>query len=162
METPHVPLAREIMTRRLVTLRPEMPALEAAALLLKHGISGAPVVDDEGHLLGLVSEYDCLRAVASADYEMDAHDAIEAVEELMSKDCVTVGPEMELFAIAHEFVVRRMRRFPVIENGKLIGQVSRRDALKAAVALRKKMAGSRHHYPDYPRGREPIRNYPGR
>lgn len=143
MEMPHVPTAREMMTRRLVTLRPDQPLVEAAALLLKHGISGAPVVDGDGHLLGLLSEYDCLRAVASADYEMDSHDSIELVSELMSKDCVTIGPEMELFAVAHEFVTRRMRRFPVIEDGKLIGQVSRRDALKAAVALRKKMAGSR-------------------
>lgn len=161
MEMPHVPTAREMMTRRLVTLRPDQPLVEAAALLLKHGISGAPVVDGDGHLLGLLSEYDCLRAVASADYEMDSHDSIELVSELMSKDCVTIGPEMELFAVAHEFVTRRMRRFPVIEDGKLIGQVSRRDALKAAVALRKKMTGSRHRYPDYPEGRSPIRNYPG-
>ena len=161
MEMPHVPTAREMMTRKLVTLRPEQPAVEAAALLLKHGISGAPVVDEEGRLLGLLSEYDCLRAVASADYEMDSHDAIEFVGDLMSKDCVTVSPEMELFAIAHKFVTRRMRRFPVIEDGKLIGQVSRRDALKAALALRKKMAGSHHRYPDYPEGRTPIRNYPG-
>ncbi|MCP5056992.1 MAG: CBS domain-containing protein [bacterium] len=162
MEMPHVPTAREMMTRKLVTLRPDLPAVEAAAVLLKHGISGAPVVDEEGHLLGLLSEYDCLRAVASADFEMDSHDAIESVSELMSEDCVTIGPDLELFAVAHEFVVRRMRRFPVIEDGKLIGQVSRRDALKAAVALRKKIAGSHHQYPDYPEGRNPIRNYPSR
>ena len=162
METPHVPTAREIMTRKLVTLRPETRVVDAAALLLKHGISGAPVVDEDGRLLGLLSEYDCLRAVASADYEMDAHDTIAVVAELMTRDCVTIGPEMDLFAIAHEFVERRMRRFPVLENGNLIGQVSRRDALKAAVALRKRMAGARHHYPDYPQGREPIRNYPAR
>ena len=157
-----MPTAREIMTRKLVTLRPETRAVDAAALLLKHGISGAPVVDADGRLLGLLSEYDCLRAVASADYEMDAHDAIEVVSELMTRDCVTIGPEMDLFAIAHEFVQRRVRRFPVLENGNLIGQVSRRDALKAAVALRKRMAGARHRYPDYPQGREPIRNYPAR
>ncbi|MDH3685318.1 MAG: CBS domain-containing protein, partial [Myxococcales bacterium] len=77
MEQPRVPTVREIMSRKLVTLRPEMAALDAAELLLKKGISGAPVVDDEGHLLGLLSEYDCLRATSAADYEMDAHDAIE-------------------------------------------------------------------------------------
>ncbi|MCP3986314.1 MAG: CBS domain-containing protein [bacterium] len=159
---PHVPTAREMMTRKLVTLRPDLPAVDAATVLLKHGISGAPVVDEDGHLLGLLSEYDCLRAVASADYEMDSHDSIEFVGELMSTDCVTIGPEMGLFAIAHEFVVRRMRRFPVIEDGKLIGQVSRRDALRTAVNLRKQMSGAHHHYPDYPEGRDPIRNYPSR
>ena len=55
METPHVPTAREIMTRKLVTLRPETRVVDAAALLLKHGISGAPVVDEDGRLLGLLS-----------------------------------------------------------------------------------------------------------
>jgi CBS domain-containing protein len=167
MEQPRVPTVREIMSRKLVTLRPEMAALDAAELLLKKGISGAPVVDDEGHLLGLLSEYDCLRATAAADYEMDAHDAIELVGDLMSTECLTVTPDTNLFTLAHEFVSRRVRRFPVVENGKLIGQVSRRDALRAAVKLRRLMASQPRYaesvhsrYPDYPAGRKPIRHYP--
>ncbi len=162
MEHPRIPTAREIMTRKLVTLRPEMAAVEAAELLLKHGVSGAPVVDRSGHLLGLLSEFDCLHAVASADYEMDSHDVIETVEQLMSRDPKTVSPEMGLFTLAHSFVELHVRRFPVVENDKLIGQVSRRDALRAAVDLRKKLARTRHHYPDYPAGRDPIRDYPRR
>jgi CBS domain-containing protein len=160
MERPAVPTAREIMAGSLVTLRPDMMAVEAAELLLKHQISGAPVVDAEGHLLGLLSEFDLLRAVASSDYEMDAHDAIVKVDQLMSRDCHTVSPDMDLFALAHEFVSLRVRRFPVIENGRLIGQVSRRDALRAAVAIRREMLSTKPHYPDYPKGRKPIRDYP--
>jgi CBS domain-containing protein len=159
MEQPSVPTVREIMTRKLVTLRPEMAALDAAELLLKKGISGAPVVDEEGHLLGLLSEFDCLRATASADYEMDSHDSIELVGDLMSRECITIAPDANLFTVAHEFVSKRVRRFPVVENGKLIGQVSRRDALRAAVKLSRAMA-THPHYPDYPKGRAPIRNYP--
>lgn len=159
MDQLKVPTVRELMTRKLVTLRPEMPALDAAELLLKKGISGAPVVDEEGHLLGLLSEYDCLRATASADYEMDSHDAIELVGDLMSRGCLTVTPDTRLFTLAHAFVSRRVRRFPVVENGKLIGQVSRRDALRGAVKLRRAMA-AHPHYPDYPAGRAPIRHYP--
>jgi CBS domain-containing protein len=159
MDQPKVPTVRELMTRKLVTLRPEMAALDAAELLLKKGISGAPVVDEDSRLLGLLSEYDCLRATSAADYEMDAHDTIELVGDLMSRECVTVAPEMDLFTLAHEFVARRVRRFPVIENGKLIGQVSRRDALRGAVMLRRAMA-THPHYPDYPAGRTPIRHYP--
>jgi len=166
-QQPRVPTVREIMTRKLVTLRPEMAALDAAELLLKKGISGAPVVDDEGHLLGLLSEYDCLRTTASADYEMDSHDAIELVGDLMSKECLTVTPETNLFTLAHEFVERRVRRFPVVENGKLVGQVSRRDALRSAVKLRRAMGWQSRYseptssrYPDYPAGRAPIRHYP--
>lgn len=160
MEHPDVPTARAIMTRKLVTLQPEMPVLDAASLLLKKGISGAPVVDEQGHLMGLLSEFDCLRSVASADYEMDAHDTIETVAQLMSRDPKTIGPDMNLFSIAHEFVATHVRRFPVVEDGKLIGQVSRRDALRAAVDLRRKMQRGKR-YPDYPEGRNPIRNYPG-
>lgn len=160
MEHPTAPTARSIMTRRLVTLQPDMALLDAAALLLKKGISGAPVVDDQGYLLGLLSEFDCLRAVASSDYEMDRHDTIETVEQVMSRDPRTIGPEVELFAIAHEFVSTHMRRFPVVEEGKLIGQVSRRDALRAAIELRRKMERGKTGYPDYPEGRNPIKNYP--
>ena len=160
MEHPDVPTARSIMTRKLVTLQPDMAVLDAAAVLLKKGISGAPVVDDQGRLLGLLSEFDCLRAVASADYEMDGHDAIETVEQLMSREPKTISPDMELFDIAGEFLETRMRRFPVVEDGKLIGQVSRRDALKAAVDLRRKLGRATRSYPDYPEGRRPIRNYP--
>ncbi|MCK5365925.1 MAG: CBS domain-containing protein, partial [Gammaproteobacteria bacterium] len=74
MERPRVPTVREFMTRSLVTLRPEMTVAAAAEELLAHEISGAPVVDQDGALVGLLSEYECLRAVASAEYQMDAHD----------------------------------------------------------------------------------------
>ena len=160
MDHPNVPTARAIMTRRLVTLQPDMALVDAARVLLRKGISGAPVVDGQGRLLGLLSEFDCLRAVASADYEMDGHDQIETVEQVMSTDPRTIHPDMELFAIAHAFVETHMRRFPVVEDGKLVGQVSRRDALKAAVELRQKMGRPTRTYPDYPEGRSPIRNYP--
>ena len=160
MNRPSIPTVREIMTRSVITLRPEMTALDAAGILLQHAISGAPVLDPEGRLLGLLSEFDCLRAVASAGYEMDAHDAGETVAQLMTCECHTVSPDLDLFGLAHEFVRLRVRRFPVLDAGRLLGLVSRRDALRAVVELRRRMTGSRHHYPDYPEGRDPIRNYP--
>jgi CBS domain-containing protein len=160
MKRPRVPTAREIMVRSLVTLTPEMTAVAAAERLLEREISGAPVVDEAGHLLGLLSEFDCLRAVASAEYEMDAHDAVETVGQLMTRECHTVSPDLDLFGLAHEFVRLRVRRFPVLEQGRLLGQVSRRDALRAAVALRRELMRAEHHYPDYPKGRDPIRDYP--
>ena len=161
MEHPKVATVREMMTRKVITLSPEMAAVDAARLLVKNGISGAPVVDSERHLLGLLSEFDCLRAVAASDYEMDSHDAIEQVGELMSREPLTVPPEMDLFTLAHEFVTRKARRFPVVdEEGRVLGQVSRRDALKAALVLRKERIKNPPSYPDYPRGRAPIKNYP--
>ena len=147
------------MTRRLVTVRPEMRAVEAARILLNHNISGAAVVDGEGKLLGLLSEYDCLRAVAAAEYDFDRHDVVVTVEELMTTTLHTIPPEMDLFAIVHKFVNLRVRRFPVVEAGHLVGQVSRRDVLRAAYELRRKALRYKQ-YPDYPEGRSPIRNYP--
>ena len=84
---------------------------------------------------------------------------IVTVDELMTTTTHTISPEMDLFAIAHEFLNLRVRRFPVVEAGRLVGQVSRRDALRAAFELRRKAL--RHkQYPDYPEGRAPIRDYP--
>lgn len=160
MVRPAVPATRDFMTSRVVTLRAELSAFEAAEILLQHAISGAPVVDEEGRLLGLLSEYDCLRAVAAAEYEMDAHDLSKTVAELMTRQCHTVSPDLELFGLAHQFVSLRVRRFPVVENGRLLGLVSRRDALRAALDLRRQLNRSRHRYPDYPAGRDPIRDYP--
>jgi CBS domain-containing protein len=160
MTRPQVPTTRQLMTTRLVTLRPTMHAVDAAALLLKNRISGAPVVDPQGGIIGLLSEFDCLRAVAAAEYEMDSVDEIQTVADLMSREFITIGPEVDLFGLATEFVRHRVRRFPVVENGRLLGQVSRRDALRGAVELRRSVQKSRHRHSVYPEGREPIRDYP--
>ncbi len=114
---PKVPTAREIMTRSLVTVSPTMRVLDAAGLLLKHEISGAPVVDEQGRLVGLFSEYDCLRAVAAAEYDFDHREEVVSVAELMNEPSHTISPELDLFGIAHEFVNRRVRRLPGVEDG---------------------------------------------
>ena len=159
MRHPNVPTARDIMVKKLVTLRRDMAVSEATALLLKHRISGAPVVDSEGRLLGLLSEFDCLRALTSSEYNLDAHDDLVTVGDVMTQSMHTVAPEKDLFAIAHEFVTLRVRRLPVVDGEELIGQVSRRDVLHAEVLLQAKLLKQKH-YPDYPSGRTPIRNYP--
>ena len=110
MRHPPIPTASEVMVRKLVTLRPEMSLSEATAILLKHKISGAPVVDAEGRLKGLLSEFDCLRALASSEYNLDAHDDLVTVGDLMTESMHTISPEMDLFAIAHEFVTLRVLR----------------------------------------------------
>jgi len=154
MEPRKTPTVRDVMRRRLVTLTPEMTVAEAAAVLVKNRVSGAPVVDRHGHLLGLLSEFDCLRAVVTAGYQRDGHDEIETVGRHMTADPWTVPPTLDVLQLSMAFVQRHVRKFPVVEGGRLIGLVSRRDALEAAMVQGK--SADRPHYPDYPEDRIPL------
>ena len=151
---PQIPVAREIMTRKLVTLRPQMSVAEAIKLLLRHSISGAPVVGEDGALLGMFSEFDCLRALANEEFHLE-RDASRLVGDLMTRDGHTIPPELDLFRIAQAFVDLRVRRLPVMEEGRLLGQLSRRDVLRALDGLGAQQSDQRS-YPDYPKGREPL------
>lgn len=128
----NVPVVRDFMATKLVTLRPEMSIHDAIAVLLKHHISGAPVVDAGQRLVGILSEKDCLRVVASGAFHTSA---AGMVEEYMSREVQTVDPETDVFRVADMFLSRSFRRLPVVENGRLIGQVSRRDVLNASLRI---------------------------
>ncbi len=124
-----VPIVREFMVTNLVTLRPDMPIREAIDVLLKNRISGAPVVDPSGTLIGMLSEKDCLRVFANAAFHRsDPGD----VEDYMTREICSIEPEADLFRAADLFLRHSFRRMPVMENGKLIGQISRRDVLNAS------------------------------
>jgi CBS domain-containing protein len=154
MAVPKLATARDIMTRNLVTMRADMPLYEAVSLLLDNDVSGAPVVDGAGALIGLLSELDCLRVVAAGEFHDHGHYAKTQVGDVMTAASHTIPPNLDLYAIAAELVKRRVRRLPVLENGKLIGQVSRRDVLAALDRDRRQRRRGRR-YPDYPQGREP-------
>ena len=146
----HVLTARDVMTTSLVTLRPEIPIFEAIALLLKNSISGAPVTED-GELIGILSEHDCLRVLASGDFYSEAAEG-GAVRDYMTEPRRTVRPAEDLYSLAHHFLEERVRRFPVVEGMRLLGQVSRRDVLTGIERMHRQRA-PRKHYPDY---REPA------
>lgn len=151
---PRIPIASEIMTTKLITLRPHMSVAEAIKLLLRHTISGAPVVGEDGALLGMFSEFDCLRALANEEFH-EERDESRLVGDLMTRDGHTISPELDLFRIAQAFVDLRVRRLPVMDGGRLIGQLSRRDVLRALDEMSAKHARL-PSYPDYPNGREPL------
>lgn len=122
-----VPVVRDIMATKLVTLSPEMSIQKAIDQLLKHRISGAPVVDDERKLVGILSEKDCLRIFANGAYN-NLPGGI--VDQYMSKSLTTIEAETDLFTVADIFFKNSFRRLPVLdEDGLLIGQVSRCDVL---------------------------------
>lgn len=127
-------IAKNYMASQLVTFAPDTDIYEAAQTLLENGISGAPVVDEKGKLCGLFSEHDCLREILAKGM----HDMPPGkVKDYMSTDIMTITPDMSIFRIAEMFVKHRVRRFPVVEHGRLVGQVSKRDLLGAIKDMRK-------------------------
>ncbi|AEB59668.1 CBS domain-containing protein [Ectopseudomonas mendocina] len=119
---------RDYMTRHLVTFRSDTDLFTAINRLLEHRISGAPVVDSQGHLVGLLSEGDCLRGILSGAY----YEAVGGtVSTYMTTAVETVSPEADIIELSERFLRGRRRRMPVIENGRLVGQISRHDVLRA-------------------------------
>lgn len=130
MKRPKMLTARDIMTRKPVTLRPDASITDAIRVLLKKDISGVPVVSEEHVLVGILSERDCLRVIAVGQYSSIDHDHTRAVSEFMSEPRYTVLPEAGIYSLADFFLTHHERRLPVIEDGKLVGLVSRRDVLR--------------------------------
>jgi len=124
--------ARDFMITKLVTLRPEMDVLEAVQLLLKNRISGAPVVEQEGTYLGVFSEKCSLHVLLDAAYEQLPSNEVRM---FMDTEAYTIRPDTQLLSIAQVFLLTPYRRLPVLEEGRLVGQVSRRDVLSASLDL---------------------------
>lgn len=125
--------ARDIMVKKVYTIRPEKRVYDAVGVLLKRRISGMPVVDGERKLVGIISEKDCIRALMRAVYDRMPPSQIADV---MSTDLKTISADTHLMTIAHLFLTEPIRRLPVIdEEGRLIGQVSRRDLLAGAARI---------------------------
>lgn len=141
--------ARDLMATSLVTFRRDQTILEAIAILTKKKISGGPVVDDEGHLVGVLSERDCLRLLASDEFYHDEEEEEGArVGQFMTTECLTIPPDLGIYAVSHYFLTKPIRRLPVVENGRLVGQVSRRDVLRGMEEMSRKRL-VRKRYPDY-------------
>lgn len=122
------PMIRECMTIDLITLSPDDEIVHAMMTLLGAKISGAPVVDEHGHLVGVLSKKDCLKAALNASYYQEWGGA---VAEYMSKDVETLNGNLDVVQAAEAFLASSYRRFPILDDGVLIGQVSRSDILKA-------------------------------
>lgn len=127
---------KDFMSSKLVTFRPDQPIGEVAEILMKKNISGGPVVDQQGKLCGIISEGDCLKQFLKGQYTNSPnHDG--NVGDHMVKEVLTTSPETSILEIAQRFLSEKVRRFPVMDNGKLVGQISQRDVLRAVNKLKK-------------------------
>lgn len=127
------PQAKDFMTRKPRCITPEMPLSEIIGFLEKHEVSNAPVVEERDgrtSLIGFVSERDCLEYLANESFYGTPAPAQTAAT-IMRRHPVCVQPDTELFTLASIFVNHGYRHLPVVENGELLGIVSRRDILKA-------------------------------
>jgi len=120
--------AREMMVSNLITLSPDMDVIDAIDVLLRHRISGAPVVDRDGYFLGVFSERSCMRFIVDAAYEQLPSSILMS---FVDTNPATIGEETDLLTIAQTFLDSSCRRLPVIDsNGRLRGQLSRRDVMR--------------------------------
>ncbi len=123
-------LIKEFMATNLSTFTPDMEISEAIKFLNTHKISGAPVVDDRGNLVGILSEKDCLQVALQSTYYEDWVGG--SVSEYMTADVETVPDTASVVDLADKFVKTAYKRYPVLnEEGDLVGQISRSDVLRA-------------------------------
>jgi CBS domain-containing protein len=114
-------IARDIMTRRVFTTTPQETIRDAARVLAEKHISGMPVVDETGTIIGMLTEADIISKQG------------ERVEDIMSREIIAVSEETPVDEIARLLSQRKIKRVPVLADGRLVGLVSRADIV-AAVA----------------------------
>ncbi|GAA0937323.1 CBS domain-containing protein [Virgisporangium aurantiacum] len=131
---------RDIMTRPVFTVRPTDPVEGAAALLADRGITAAPVIDERNRLVGMVSEGDLLRNRVPEDPTAHLRATPEfstrrphIVAEVMTRDVVTAWPTEDIADVARTMLSRDVRSVPVLDDGHVIGIISRRDLLRSVL-----------------------------
>ena len=125
---PKSAVVKDYMSGSLVTFGPQTDMLDAIHELVRHRIAGAPVVDDQGNLVGMLSELDCMKIALTASYHGDKGGP---VRDYMTTGAETVDADMSIIDLAQRFVDTGFRRYPVVRDNRLIGQISRRDVLRA-------------------------------
>jgi predicted transcriptional regulator len=115
---------REIMTKAVVTTPADEPVDRVARLLSRHGISGMPVISADGSLVGMVSEYDIISKKG------------KTAGDIMSRGVISVDADAEAEQVATIVSMHGIRRVPVVENGALIGIVSRSDLVRLFAIVR--------------------------
>lgn len=124
---------KDYMTTKFVTLTPDMDVLEAIQKLLKNRITGAPVLDYHGQLVGMFTELDCMKVVLDCSYNQNLGGK---VGEYMSEGTPTIDAETSIVEVAEKFSQTTYRNFPVMEDVEIVGIISRVDVLTALTSIK--------------------------
>ncbi len=138
-----LPTARDCMTTRarVLAFSPEQDVFDAMAELLKNHFAAAPVVDEDNHVLGMLTEKDCLRILSNQIYDDDIEGG--QVSDFQSPMRLICEPDMDIFGVTNRFLECNFPLLPVVENDKLVGVISRRDTLRGVRELRRRLDQAR-------------------
>jgi len=129
MKMHRLPTVREFMDTRAYTLSPDTDIIKGVNYLLKKHVTGAPVVDGNGQMVGILTELDCLKLLTLGDEEHKAPSG--TVRDFMTSKVQSIPPDMDIYYAAGMFMKVAFRRFPVVEDGRLVGTITRLDILRA-------------------------------
>lgn len=135
----------DYMSKQLITFTPDQTLISVMEKLVKNKITGGPVINENNELLGIISDSDCMKQISESRYFNMPIGSTRIVSDYMSTEVETIQADTNVFDAASRFSKSPHRRFPVIENGKLVGQISQQDVLRAALKL------SAEHWRDFSR-----------
>ncbi len=118
------------MAKDLITFTPDQDIVTAIDVMLEKRISGGPVLNEKGEIVGILSEKDCLKIIVDRAYHNQPNQKSK-VKDFMTSVVATIDIDKDIVDAANMFLGTNYRRFPVVENGILKGQISRRDIMRA-------------------------------
>ena len=129
-------LVSDYMSKNLITFKEDQSIEDVIDSLIKNKISGGPVVNDKNELIGIISEGDCIKQISESRYHNLPIDKNNTVSKAMITQVETIDGNMNIFDAANKFLESKRRRFPITKNGRLVGLISQKDVLKAAMKLK--------------------------
>ena len=128
-------LVEDIMSRNLIVFKPNETIHEVMSKFIKYRISGGPVVNENGDLIGVISEADCMKEVSESRY-FNLPILDKSVSKFMTTKVDTIEASKTIFEAASYFFKTSRRRFPVLDKEKLVGQISRKDIVIATLNMK--------------------------
>ncbi len=122
----------DYMTHKLITFNKDTNVIDAIKKMISYKITSAPVIDDQGQLIGMFSEKDCINVVIDATYNQGM---AGKVGDFMSTEIISLNSEASIIEVAEKFRSTSVRSFPVFHDVDLVGVISRTDVLRAMVSI---------------------------